>query len=79
MGVQAGVLGDPDQPAYTLRLTPAELKITHTALHSLLDGFGHEEREVGGVVRDVLNKLPSDSDMRTIDLSAELARRPRVA
>ena len=31
---------------YHLELTPAQLKITHTALKSLLDDFGHEEHEV---------------------------------
>ena len=31
---------------YHLELTPAQLKITHTALRSLLDDFGHEEHDV---------------------------------
>ena len=64
----------PRETAFRLELTPAQLKITHTALHALLDGFGHDERDVSRVVREVLAKLPSDTDMRAVDLSAELAR-----
>lgn len=66
---------------YNLHLTPAELKITHTALRSMLDGFGHEahEREVGAVVRGVLSKLPDDAAIHAIDLSAELGLPRRVA
>ena len=33
----------PDDTAYRLELTPAQLKITYTALKSLLDDFGHDE------------------------------------
>jgi hypothetical protein len=66
---------DPDEIVFHLGLTRAQMKVTHTALHSLLDGFGHDERDVGGVVRDVLAKLPGDADMRAIDLGAELQRR----
>jgi hypothetical protein len=44
-------------------------------LRLLLDDFGHDERDVGGVVREVLAKLPGDDQIREIDLSAELARR----
>ena len=35
---------------YHLELTPAQLKITHTALKSLLDDFGHEEHDVHRVM-----------------------------
>ena len=69
----------PNDIAFRLDLTAAQMKITHTALHSLLDDFGHEERDVAAIVREVLDKLPSDTDMRAIDLSAELARRRRDA
>ncbi len=31
---------------YHLELTPAQLKITHTALRSLLDDFGHDQPEI---------------------------------
>ncbi|HVG74519.1 MAG TPA: hypothetical protein VM824_04005 [Thermoleophilaceae bacterium] len=41
----------PDDIAYRLDLTPAQLKITYTALRSFLDDFGHDERVVHDVVR----------------------------
>ena len=58
----------PDETAYRLDLTPAQLKITHTALKSLLDDFGHEEHDVNRVVREVLDKLPDEHAIRAIDL-----------
>jgi hypothetical protein len=57
---------------YHLELTPAQLKITHTALHSLLDGFGHDEPEIGTIVREVLAKLPDEHAIRAIQLDTEL-------
>ena len=71
----SGNLIGPLEPAYRLELTAAQLKVTHTALKSLLDDFGHEERDVMDVVREVLDKLPDEHDMRAIDLGRELARR----
>ena len=65
----------PDEPAYRLELTAAQLKVTHTALKSLFDDLGHEERDVQDVVREVLAKLPGEHDIRAIDLKRELARR----
>ena len=69
----------PDEPAYRLELTAAQLKVTHTALKSLFDDLGHEERDVQGVVREVLAKLPGEHDIRAIDLKRELARRRGAA
>jgi hypothetical protein len=69
----------PDEPAYRLELTAAQLKVTHTALKSLFDDLGHEERDVQDVVREVLAKLPGEHDMRAIDLKRELARRREAA
>jgi hypothetical protein len=66
---------DPDEIVFHLGLTRAQMKLTHTALRSLLDDFGHEERDVARIVREVLDKLPDEHDMRAIDLSAELQRR----
>ncbi len=57
-----------DEIAYRLDLTPGELKITHTALHSLLDDLGHDERDVGRIVRQVLDKLPDERSLRDIKL-----------
>ena len=61
------LIGD-DEIAYRLDLTPPELKITHTALHSLLDDLGHDERDVGDIVRRVLDKLPDERSIRAITL-----------
>ena len=64
----------PDEIAYRLDLTPGELKITHTALHSLLDDLGHEEQDVIRIVRAVLDKLPDEHSIRAITLDEELRR-----
>jgi hypothetical protein len=53
---------------YRLELSPPQLKITHTALKSLLDDFGHDEREVKALVFEVLAKLPGENEIRAIDL-----------
>jgi hypothetical protein len=58
----------PDETAFRLDLTPAQLKITHTALKALLDDFGHEEHDVHEVVREVLEKLPDEHAIRAINL-----------
>jgi hypothetical protein len=58
----------PDEIAYHLDLTPAQLKITWTALRSFLDDFGHDERDVQDVVREVLDKLPDEHAIRGIDI-----------
>ena len=58
----------PNEIAYRLDLTPRELKVTHTALHSLLDDLGHDERDVQAIVRAVLDKLPDEHSIRAIQL-----------
>ena len=65
----------PDETAYRLELTAAELKVTWTALKALHDDYGHEERDVQQVVREVLDKLPGEHEIRAIDLGRELERR----
>jgi hypothetical protein len=57
---------------YHLELTPAQLKITHTALRSLLDDFGHDERPIHAIIHEVLAKLPDEHAIRAIQLDAEL-------
>jgi hypothetical protein len=59
----------PDEIAYRLELTPAQLKITWMALHSYLDDFGHDEREVVHLTREVIDKLPDEHAIKAIDLS----------
>jgi hypothetical protein len=53
---------------FHLELTPPQLKVTHTALKSLLDDFGHDEGEVHRVIHQVLEKLPDEHSIRAIDL-----------
>jgi hypothetical protein len=57
---------------YHLELTPAQLKITHTALRSLLDDFGHDEPGVVRVIHEVLDKLPDEHAIRAIQLDREV-------
>lgn len=59
---------------YHLELTPAQLKLTHTALKSLLDDFGHDEGDIAGIVHQVLEKLPDEHSIRAIDVDEELDR-----
>ena len=59
---------------YHLELTPAQLKITHTALRSLLDDFGHDQREVLRTIQEVLDKLPDEHAIRAIQLDREIER-----
>lgn len=56
----------PDETAYRLELTAAQLKITYTALKSLLDDFGHDEPDVHRVIREVIDKLPDEHSLRDI-------------
>ena len=58
----------PDEIAFHLDLTPAQLKITWTALRSFLDDFGHDERDVQAIAREVLDKLPDEHAIRGIDI-----------
>ena len=64
----------PEETAYRLELTAAQLKIVHTALRSLYDDLGHEEHDVKRVVSAVLDKLPGEHEIRAIDLGRELRR-----
>jgi hypothetical protein len=61
-----------EQVRYHLELTPAQLKITHTALRSLLDDFGHDQSAVRRVVHEVLEKLPDEHAIRAIELDREI-------
>jgi hypothetical protein len=61
-----------DQIGYSVEFTPAQLKVVHTALKSLLDDFGHDEADVARVIHEVLDKLPDEHSIRAIDLDEEL-------
>jgi hypothetical protein len=69
-----GLIG-PDDTAYRLDLTPAQLKVTWTALKTYFDGLGHDEHDVRDIVGEVLAKLPGEHDVRAIDLDRERGRR----
>lgn len=62
----------PGQIAYRLDLTAAQMKIVHTAVRSLRDDMGRDEHDVRTVCNQVLDKLPSDADIRAINLDREL-------
>jgi hypothetical protein len=55
-----------DEPAFRLELTPAQLKITHTALKSLRDDFGHDEPEIYRIIDEILRKLPDEHTLRAV-------------
>ena len=55
-----------DETAFRLDLTPAQLKITHAALKSMLTDFGHDEPDVHRIIREVLAKLPDEASIRAI-------------
>src|SRR5690242_6238657 len=70
----------PETPfRYHLELTPAQLKLTHTALRALLDGFGHDEDEVRAIVQEVLAKLPDEHAIRAIQLDRDAASQETAA
>jgi hypothetical protein len=72
--VAAEDLVGPDETAFRLDLTPAQLKITHSALKSMLADFGHDEPDVHRIIREILAKLPDDASIRAIDINAEIRR-----
>jgi hypothetical protein len=63
-----------DETAFRLDLTPAQLKITYSALKSMLADFGHDEPDVHRILRGILAKLPDEASIRAIDLNAEIRR-----
>ena len=65
----------PNETAFRLDLTPAQLKVTYSALRAMLADFGHDQPDVHRVIREVLAKLPDEPSIRAIDLAAELRRR----
>ena len=60
----------PDDVAFTLDLTPRELKILHGALRSFRDDFGRDQRDVHTIIDSVLAKLPDEASIRAIDISS---------
>jgi hypothetical protein len=58
----------PDGVAFTLDLTPAQLKILHAALRSMRDDFGHDQHEVHKIIHELLAKLPDEASIRAINI-----------
>jgi len=75
MASEAQDLIGPDETAYRLEMTAAQLKVTWTALKIFFDDLGHDEHDVRMIVAQVLAKLPGEHDIRSIDLGRELRRR----
>jgi hypothetical protein len=59
----------PHDHAYSLDLTPAQLKVAYYALRSYRDDFGHEERDVLRVVNELLAKFPDEATLRDVQLT----------
>jgi hypothetical protein len=45
---------------HTVELTDDELQLLHSALHSFLDDFGHEEIDVLRRIKALIAKLPAN-------------------
>ena len=52
-----------DEVAFRLELTPPQLRTLNAALRAYYDDFGHDERDVRDVVRQILAKLPDPSSL----------------
>jgi hypothetical protein len=46
---------------HTIELSDDDLRLLHSALHSYLDDFGHEEADVLRLIKQLIAKLPSPS------------------
>jgi hypothetical protein len=45
----------------TIELTPEEVQLARSALHSFLDDFGHDEADVVERIKALLAKLPEEA------------------
>jgi hypothetical protein len=52
----------------TISLSAPQMKITHTALHLLLDDLQREQDDERQVLRRILDKLPDEHSIRAIEL-----------
>jgi hypothetical protein len=65
----AGIQGPADDlGVVSVPLTPRQMKITHTAVKLLFDDLGRDEAEERDVLRRVLDKLPDEHTMRSIEI-----------
>jgi hypothetical protein len=68
MSAEPADLIGPDETAFTLELTAAQLKLTHAALKAFLNDFGHNEPQVHKVLHEILAKFPDEASIRAINL-----------
>ena len=68
MSAERSDLIGPDEIAFTLDLTPAQLKLTHAALKAFLNDFGHNEPQVHKIMHQILAKFPDEASIRAINL-----------
>ena len=59
---------------YHLELTPAQLKITHTALRSCSTTSATTSARSCAMIHEVLDKLPDEHAIRAIQLDQEIER-----
>jgi hypothetical protein len=65
----------PQDEHTPMDLDAAEMKVTWSALHSLLEDSIRTQREDRARLHALLGRLPGEHDIRAIDLDAELERR----
>jgi len=56
---------------FSLTLTRPQLKIFYTVLKTYYDDLGHEESDIQEIVRSILARLPSEEEMRAIELKLD--------
>ncbi|HUH81752.1 MAG TPA: hypothetical protein VLZ06_10540 [Solirubrobacteraceae bacterium] len=67
--VLAGLESEPDEfGVVSVALTPGQLKITHTAVHLLLDDLQREQADERQILHAILDKLPDEHAIRAIQL-----------
>ena len=67
--VLAELEADPDEfGVLSVALTPGQLKITHTAVHLLLDDLQRGQNDERQVLHSILGKLPDEHAIRAIQL-----------
>jgi hypothetical protein len=57
-----------ESPTLTVALSAAQMKITHTAVHLLLDDLQREQADERQLLRQILDKLPDEHAIRAIEL-----------
>jgi hypothetical protein len=70
--VTARIVDDEREP---LVLDAASMKVTWSALHTLLDDSARGQSDERAHLRALLDRLPGEHDMRAIDIDTELDRR----